>query len=75
MRKLTSKEIEGFASREGVKRIAVENFLMSMGSDSMGATMNLHRDALVYRWNTKTVKAIQDGIQLAEFSEVEGRKT
>jgi len=74
MRKLSSEEIERFASRSGVKRIAVENFLMSMGSSSRDATLNMHHDALIYRWDDKTVKAIQDGIQLAEFSEAEGGK-
>lgn len=71
MRKLSLEEIERFASRSGVKRIAVENFLMSMGSDSYNATNNMYLDAGLYQWNGKTVKAIQDGIQLAEFSEAE----
>lgn len=66
MRKLTSEEIEGFASRSGVKRIAVENFLMSMGTDSFNATNNMCQDALVYHWNGKTTQAIMAGIQLAE---------
>lgn len=71
MRKLSLEEIERFASREGVKRIAVENFLMSMGSVARDVSLNLHQDAGLYRWNSKTVKAIQDGILLAEFSEEE----
>lgn len=71
MRKLSSEEIERFASRSGVKRIAVENFLMSMGNDSYNATNNMYQDAAVYQWNGKTTKAILDGIQLAESSEEE----
>jgi len=67
MRALTEEEIERFASRKGVKRIAVENFLMSMGESSMNATGNLYRDAGLYGWNHFTVQAINEGIQLAEF--------
>lgn len=65
MRKLTLKEIEGFALREGVRRIAVENFLMSMGSDELSALGNLGLDTQLYNWNAETVRAIKDGIRLA----------
>jgi len=65
MRKLSLVEIEGFASRSKVKRIAVENFLMSMGEDVGVAFGNLEFDTKLYHWNRKTVNAIGDGIVLA----------
>lgn len=47
----------------GVKQIAVDNFLMSLGSSSENdVRMNLEQDARSYRWNTATVKAIDKGI-------------
>jgi len=65
MRKLELEEIEKFASRAGVKKIAVENFLMSMGDNPINAQLNLGIDTRLYSWNSQTVKAIQDGIRLA----------
>ena len=65
MRKLTLKEIERFASRSGVKRIAVENFLMSMGDHAGVASANLGLDAGLYNWRANTIEAIRDGIKLA----------
>ena len=65
MRKLSLEEVEGFASRSGVKRIAVENFLMSMGNDAKTAYLNLRLDTTLYGWNLGTVKAIGDGMRLA----------
>jgi len=65
MRKLTTKEIEKLASREGVKRMAVENFLMSMGDNPMEAYGNLSLDTGLYGWNSKTANAIRTGINLA----------
>jgi len=68
LRKLTSDEIEKLASRKGVKRIAVENFLSTVtnNSDSYFARLNLGRDAALYDWNHETVQAIEDGIRMAE---------
>lgn len=65
MRKLTKKEIERFANMPGVKKIAVENFLMSMGEDLNNALGNLGLDAKSYRWNKETVNAILEGMWLA----------
>lgn len=67
MRELTNEEIERFASRKGVRRIAVENFLMSMGTElrPWQVRANANMDARLYRWNYATVKAINDGIDLA----------
>ena len=67
MRKLTAEEIEKLAMRKGVKRIAVENFLMTVtnNANERNARMNLEMDARLYKWNAKTVRAIGEGIQLA----------
>ena len=67
--KLTLEQIEALASRKGVKRIAVENFLMSLpdSSDSFSNVMNLHQDAKDYGWNAATVNAISKGIQMARM--------
>lgn len=65
MRELTTKEIQNLASRKGVRRIAVENFLMSMGTNRQNAVLNAQMDANLYHWNSPTNKAILDGIQLA----------
>jgi hypothetical protein len=66
MRILTGVEIEKLASRKGVQRMSVENFLATMGDDAMGASMNVAQDARSYKWNAATVKAIRDGILLAK---------
>jgi hypothetical protein len=68
MRKLSNFEIEQFASRKGVRRIAVENFLSSMGDNAMYAGMNLSQDSRLYKWNTATIRAIREGINLATTS-------
>ncbi len=68
LRRLTYTEIETLASRPGVRRIAVENFLCSFPTDlePMYQNMNLHDDARAYGWNTQTVQAIKEGLRLAE---------
>lgn len=73
MRKLTLQEIEQLSIRLGVKRIAVENFLMSMGDDGVLARCNLALDAKLYKWNKATCDAIANGIHLAE-SKTEGEE-
>lgn len=67
MRKLTSEEIEEFANRPNVKKVAVENFLMKMGTDItlITAMGNLGFDTKSYEWNQETIYAIADGILLA----------
>jgi len=66
MRNLTIKEISRLGSRVGVKKIAVENFLMSMGTNAYNAEQNLRLDTYLYNWNATTTKAISDGIKLAK---------
>jgi hypothetical protein len=67
MRSLNSAEIEKFASKKGVKRIAVENFLATMGEagSERGELANLSADAASYKWNSATKSAIASGIRLA----------
>jgi hypothetical protein len=61
---ITQERIEQLASRKGVRRIAVENFLASLGSSpsKQAALMNLGEDARMYKWNAATVSAIRTGI-------------
>ena len=70
MRRLTLKEISKLASRHLVKKIAVENFLSSMGTNYDHAMGNLAMDARAYRWNKQTVKAIEAGIYMATSYEM-----
>lgn len=67
LRELTLEEIKRLASRKGVKKRAVENFLMTLTAnrDSSTAYANLALDARLYHWNSATVKAIARGIELA----------
>lgn len=71
MRRLTSTEIEKLASRKDVRRIAVENFLGTMGGlTEWEARANLGLDARLYKWNTATRRAIEMGIRLAVKSKL-----
>ncbi len=67
MRKLTGAEIEQFSLRPDVKRIAVENFLLSVTNNNSiwYAFANLADDASAYNWNGLTILAIRDGIKLS----------
>lgn len=70
MRKLTGPEVEELASRSGVRRIAVENFLTTFPLDlnPMYQNMNLIADARAYGWNQETIQAIRDGLQKARLA-------
>jgi len=65
MVKLSIKQIRRFARGRDVKRIAVENFLMSMGTDEIIARRNLALDVELYKWNSVTFNVILQGINLA----------
>ncbi len=67
MRQLTVAEVERLASTRGVRRVAVENFLISLGHVGSKADelRNLWADAHMYGWNAATVNAIREGIELA----------
>jgi len=59
-------KVEQLANKTGVKTIAVQNFLISVGNNgSVGnALANLESDARMYKWNARTVNAIQKGIMI-----------
>jgi len=61
---LNKETIESLSSRPNVKRIAVENFLLTIGNcDTLqNALLNLAKDASLYRWNAETIDAIREGI-------------
>ena len=63
---LTSADITKLAAKKGVRKIAVENFLGTLGSEGpagkSGALHNLYSDAASYKWNAATVTAIESGI-------------
>ncbi len=67
MRQLTNSEIDKFAARTGVKKIAVENFLDTLyePAELRGNMANLYADAASYKWNVATVTAIREGINKA----------
>ena len=66
-RKLTLEEIEPLAARPGARKIAVENFLMTVHNNNQrqDALDNLLMDAKAYKWNWVTVDSIIKGINLA----------
>lgn len=70
MRKLKIEEIEKISKQEDIKKIAVENFLMSVhnNQNAMIAIMNLDKDSKLYNWNDATIYAIKEGIRLSSFS-------
>ena len=65
---LSSAQIEALAARKSVRRVAVENFLGTLGSEGpageIGARRNLYQDARDYKWNSATQAAILRGISL-----------
>lgn len=65
VRNLTNEEIAQFASGAGVKKIAVENFLSTMGENRYVAQQNMALDARLYKWNAATKNAIMKGIKYA----------
>jgi len=67
MKQLTNDEIAKYAERPGVRKIAVENFLSTLGQagNMRNEFLNMRADAKVYRWNDATLGAIEDGIRQA----------
>ncbi len=67
MHSLSIIEIEEFASRRGVHKKDVEDFLSTVGEPGTegGALLNLYYDARLYNWNISTIRAIEAGIQSA----------
>jgi hypothetical protein len=66
--KLNFARIEALASLPGVQRTAVENFLMTLEDLTQEeALANLELDVILYRWNTETGRAIQQGIMASRL--------
>lgn len=62
---ITREQIAELANRKGVRRIAVLNFVGSLGREGpMAAKLNLAQDARDYKWNAATQAAIRRGIDL-----------
>ena len=60
---LTATRINELASGKNVKRVAIENFLSSLGDMTyQEAVANCELDARSYRWNHETTAAIRIGI-------------
>ena len=58
-------EIGKLANRKNVRKVAVENFLCSLGDLTYGEAMqNLNMDANLYKWNAPTRNAIQKGLDI-----------
>ena len=76
MHSLSSMEIEEFASRHGVHKEDVEEFLDTVGEAGTeeGTLLNLYYDARLYNWNISTVRAIEAGIQSAYAEEAANAK-
>ncbi len=61
---LTKDRIDELAAKRGVRAIAVQNFLGSLGTLSKPhALANLEQDARLYCWNAPTIAAIRTGIR------------
>lgn len=67
MNRLTNEQIEKLASRKGVDRTAVENFLMTVDANdnATSAYANARDDGKSYKWNAATQTAISLGITWA----------
>lgn len=65
-RRLTLPEIEALAARPGARRIAVENVLISipLNIPHEYQLVNIGIDARSYSWNSQTVRAIEDGLNM-----------
>ncbi len=62
--------VEKVSNKKGVKKIAVENFLMSLDKDYsyQDTKANLYNDSQSYKWNYKTIETIGKGINLFYYS-------
>ena len=67
LRVLFPSEIEEFASRRGVNKIAVRDFLGSIEFSETpdAATVNLRLYSKTHKLNRTTIKVIEDGINRA----------
>ena len=65
MRNLSIEEIEALSRGNGVRKFAVKNFLLTMGTNENVARQNMKLDSRLYQWNSATENAIISGINLA----------
>jgi hypothetical protein len=70
MRKLTKQEIQSLANLPNVKETPVWNFLGTAHhcGTYLNALANLDMDAKLYRWNQETIRAIYNGLRIANES-------
>lgn len=69
MRNCTTEEIQKLLAKyPDAKKIAVENFLMTVGNNPnpQCALANLQMDANLYKWNQATQRAIKEGINIVK---------
>ncbi len=73
MRTLAIKDINEFASRSGVSKRDVQNFLNTVGQagSEEGDLLNLYYEARLYSLDNLTVETIEEGIRLAYADEME----
>jgi hypothetical protein len=66
LKQLTAQQIERLASRPGVRRSAVEDFLNTVDAnhDAVEARRSLQADARRHGWGAETRGAIEEGIEL-----------
>lgn len=76
MRTLSTKDIDEFASRHGVIRGCVENFLDCVGQagNEDGDLLSLYYDARLYSLDPLTVEAIEAGIRFAYANEAASKE-
>lgn len=67
LRKLSSPELEKLASRDGVDKTVVINFLSEIHNreHAVAASMGANYAKIEHKWNNRTFQAILDGIRLA----------
>ena len=65
MRRLTVREVQMLANRRGVRKEAFEEFLCFMPHDYPTAIACAYVDSELYQWNSDTLQAIFEGIELA----------
>ncbi len=75
--RLELDQIKKYSCRTGVRKVAVENFLSTIDSESdtrIGCMMNCHMDEALYGWNRATVMAIEAGIRDLFSADARSRK-
>jgi hypothetical protein len=63
MRRLTTKEIDRIATREGAQYYIVQRFLSQLPDDELNAIYQRNHDPTRPIWNQETLRAIDMGIR------------